>query len=263
MVDTEMINLKVKIANSSQEIDLKISLNDSVEELSNKVIVELGISGKYVRLVCAGKLLQPPTALLSNFNIFDGCCIHAAISDRSPSAQFLQSSSAISPPRTVDLSNLRGFDRLLNDGLNMDEVATIRAAFQPQLDTLAASIPRQQDETNENFRLRIEDLWMLSQGSFSEFNYNVRRPRTDIGHPQDSDSTSFISTNNTNFLNEEENVPLGSEQDFLLGVIMGSFVGMIIIFCIWDRNVSHRSRMGMLVGIGLNILLGYIFTKRN
>ena len=48
---------------------------------------------------------------------------------------------------------------------------------------------------------------------------------------------------------------LGSWRDFLYGVLMGFALGFMMVFCIWDRNVSHRQKLGILAGIMMQVML--------
>jgi hypothetical protein len=42
-------------------------------------------------------------------------------------------------------------------------------------------------------------------------------------------------------------------REFFYGFMLGFGLGFMMIFCIWDRNVSHKQKWGILAGIMLQI----------
>lgn len=47
-----------------------------------------------------------------------------------------------------------------------------------------------------------------------------------------------------------------SLREFLFGFLMGSTLGFMMIFCVWDRNVTHKQKLGIIAGIMVQMLLG-------
>ena len=129
-----------------------------------------------------------------------------------------------------------GFDRLLAVGLSVDDVAAIRTNFRNQVDELAASVARLPREDPLVFRGRVEDSWIASQGPYSEFSLNLPTSSSPL---RDSDS-------------EFGEPLLGTHRDFVCGAIMGFTLGFFMLFCVWDRHVPHRQKMGILLGIFCN-----------
>eukprot|EP01035_Chromulina_nebulosa_P019009 gene19009-24828_t len=55
----------------------------------------------------------------------------------------------------------------------------------------------------------------------------------------------------------------GSYNDFIWGFFMGFFLGYIMIFCIWDRNVTQRQKLGIISGVMFQLLTDILQTKPN
>ena len=56
----------------------------------------------------------------------------------------------------------------------------------------------------------------------------------------------------------DDSRPLGTNRDFIWGVMMGYLLGGIMLFCVWDRNISHRQKTGILMGVTLQIITSII-----
>eukprot|EP00282_Hemiselmis_andersenii_P042589 CAMPEP_0172075874 /NCGR_PEP_ID=MMETSP1043-20130122/16191_1 /TAXON_ID=464988 /ORGANISM="Hemiselmis andersenii, Strain CCMP441" /LENGTH=111 /DNA_ID=CAMNT_0012736657 /DNA_START=37 /DNA_END=369 /DNA_ORIENTATION=- len=48
----------------------------------------------------------------------------------------------------------------------------------------------------------------------------------------------------------------GTQADLVLGVVMGFVFGVIMFFWIWDRGITRRQKVGILFGIGFNLMMG-------
>jgi len=40
-------------------------------------------------------------------------------------------------------------------------------------------------------------------------------------------------------------------------------LGILMLFCIWDRNVSHKQKLGILTGVSLHLIGGLMQQNRN
>jgi hypothetical protein len=49
---------------------------------------------------------------------------------------------------------------------------------------------------------------------------------------------------------------LGTNADFVIGVMLGFILGVISLVCLLNSSVSRKQRLGILVGIALNMLYG-------
>ena len=179
-----MIVVKVK-CNDVGEVEMEVTPDETIDELKQKLISKLNIAAdKRVRLISAGKLLEPGTKKLVEFSISHGSFIHCVVSNAPALATAIPSSSSAG-------------------GLNIDQ-----------------------------------------QGGLNEF---MDRSNGDVMW-----RTTPVA--NFNLLGEAEYSPLGSNRDFFLGLMMGYLVGGIMLFCVWDRGVSHRQKVGILMGVTLQII---------
>eukprot|EP01042_Synura_sphagnicola_P002362 gene2362-2834_t len=168
------------------------------------------------------------------------------------------------------MSNLSGLDRLMNDGLSVDEVAAVRAAFRPQLAAHASTVPRLPDEDPYRYLARVEDSWMATQDTTSEFGFNIRNRSSNLLHNNSNSGNNlnsgvdgFFLSANTNSVNDllredPDGVAVGTYMDFIWGFAMGSLIGVMMMFCIWDRNVPYRQKLGILAGVLTNFFLGVL-----
>lgn len=284
--DDNKITLKVKSTSSGGDFQIKANLNETVKELGARILSELDGIGKGIRLISAGKMLQPPTAKLNELNLLDGSYIHAVVSDIN-STNYMTSSSSnnstntftnTSPtiPIVIDRSNLRGLDRLLNDGLSIDEVAAVRSVFRQQIDAFAIIVPRMPEEDVISYQSRVEDRWMQVQSSHSEFSMNLpHRNRsvflTPTTHATTTTGESDVTTMDGNAFtaslyrdySTEEVTAQGTFSDFIWGCLMGSMLGFIMIFCVWDRNIPYRQKMGIMLGVTVHFVFSAIYPQRS
>lgn len=45
-----------------------------------------------------------------------------------------------------------------------------------------------------------------------------------------------------------------ARREFLIGFLLGYFLGFLMIFCIWDSNVSPRQKLGILSGMSVGLI---------
>mmetsp|Transcript_9316 Transcript_9316/g.13980 ORF Transcript_9316/g.13980 Transcript_9316/m.13980 type:complete len:222 (-) Transcript_9316:164-829(-) len=50
----------------------------------------------------------------------------------------------------------------------------------------------------------------------------------------------------------------GTTGDFILGFIMGFFLGVLTLIWVWQRAVPRRQKLGIMLGFGCNLLLSFI-----
>jgi hypothetical protein len=62
-------------------------------------------------------------------------------------------------------------------GMTADEIAAIRTTFRTRVDETEALLSRNPGEDMIAFRGRAEDVWMASQGPYSEFALNLPQVR--------------------------------------------------------------------------------------
>lgn len=254
--EADNLLLKVRTKEGS-ELDLILRRGGLVDDLKQEIIKRLQLVDKNVRLIFSGKLLDPPTAPLNSFKLNNGSFIHAVITNKQASLPIQERPESPQARITVDLSNLRGLDVLLIPGphrnaLNIDEVGMLRLYFQEELLEYGnENMLRQPNESDEDFMYRVETEWAASQGPNSEFRVNIFG-RSLFGL-QATDSTGAGARALRQALESEvNNTPdpdSGTFKEFFYGFLMGFALGFMMIFCIWDRNVSYRQKMGILTGV--------------
>ena len=289
-----MISIRIKTTNSSKEIALTVAGSSKVDEIKRLVMIELGLVGqedKYVRLISCGKMLADGNTL-ATYNVTNGAFIHAVISDKKPSSGInngiemtTMNSSSISN-QYINLNGLVGLDALLSEGLSVDEVAAIRSYFRTSIDEYASRDERLQIREGENnvaYRARIEEAWMNVQPPHSEFILNLPLDsprRLGLGSMSGSRTNplllSFIRgfvnqnrENRENMMNNNNSVmvtndeSLGSTRDFVFGIFFGVFFGFISLLCVWDHNIPFRQKVGILIGVMIQLIMGTLVNSPN
>jgi hypothetical protein len=261
-----IITVKIKHGSHPSDISIPIRQSETLKALKTRVKTELDCPNKFVRLICGGKLLTPDSASLNKLGIQDGSFIHAVITSQSP----VQSSPNLpaSQPAAVTSSTpvpLRGFDRLIEIGLTLDEAAALRSSFQQQVDEFAEGHIQRPGEDEHAYRFRIEELWIQNQGPTSEFTLNL--PRSSRSTLSGGFSIPSISTLRTfaesSLTSDDLSENGGTLREFVWGVLLGSTLGFLMIFCVWDRNISQRQKLGIMVGISIHMFTGYLQNAAN
>ena len=218
-------------------------------------MVALDAQDKNVRLICCGKLLAPPSAELSSFsNIKQGAFVHAVVSTHPTSSERDDTGSTENSgtdENTDSTISNTGFNRLRALGFSQEEIAAVRATFRAQVDELSSSVPRNEGESSQSHRERMEQSWMNSQGPSSEFSLNLPGVNT-LG----SRSRMLILSGGLMNMDEEfGGAQIGTYRDFIWGFLMGFMLGFLMLFCVWDRHVPHRQKIGILLGVFTSIMI--------
>lgn len=290
-----MFSIKIKSTLVSQDVLIDNCTGTStVEWLKTVVKKELDIqeSDKLLRLIYLGRLLEPSSETLQHFNLVPGACVHAfvsakqkdefslAVSNESNSQHRSHGSSSSGDERN-DAIDYRGLNRLLAIGMTHEEVAALRATFQSNIQEFSSrsQLHRTEGESEISFRLRVEDDWIAAQGRLSEFAFNlpianhqslfsrsgnVSDRSTSSTVPLPSPRLLFSSTYTRSFADletttgESASVDQGNWSDFLYGFVVGLTIGFIVIFCVWDRNVPYRQKIGLLAGVMVSSFMGMV-----
>ena len=180
-----------------------------------------------------------------------------------------------------------GFSRLVAErGLDAVQVAAIRSYFAPDVAALSSRMARHDGESDAAFEARVEEVWMDSQSPSSEFSMNLPPPIMHGGggggqagalSPQQLSQmegflqrqllfTSFAGGGRNAFgaggVGGEGGGEHGSFRDLLVGAMMGFLFGGIAILCIWDRNMTHRQKVGILIGVMVSLLVNLFAQER-
>lgn len=276
--EKENLLLKVRTKEGS-ELDFVLQKSNIVNDLKQAIIERLQLVDKNVRLIFSGKLLDPPNAALNSFNLDNGSFIHAVITNRSANSQVQQDTEGgrIPTASRMDMSNLRGLDTLMLPGahrsaLSIDEVASLRSYFHEDIVEYAReNLERERDETAVDFIYRCEGEWMAAQGPGSEFRLNLYGRSIFNLNPALLNNSSVIDSASGGssgagaralrlaFSSDVNGTPtpeLGTYREFFYGFLMGFALGFMMVFCLWDSNVSHRQKLGILCGL----LVQMVFT---
>ena len=299
-ISDTMISIRIKTTTSSKEIALTVPISSNVDEIKRLVMIELGLVGqednKYVRLISCGKMLADGNTL-ATYNISNGAFIHAVISDKKPNSVINNTTNGIemttmnSNSNSISMNNLHGLDVLLAEGLSVDEVAAIRSYFRNSIDEYAGRDERLQIRDGENnvaYRARIEEAWMNAQPPHSEFILNLPLDsprRLGLGNMSGNRANplllSFIrgfvnqnnrenmmvmnnsNNNNNNSVMLTNDESLGSTRDFVFGIFFGVFFGFMSLLCVWDHNIPFRQKVGILIGVMIQIIMGTLVNSPN
>ena len=221
----------------------------TVEQLKSQVLLRQGGSpfAHKVKLIVAGKLLQPDSATIGSFGIIDGAFIHAVVSKRLPTV--LADAEEREEQSSGPVLSPRGLDRLqLSARMTADQVQAIRMAFRDSIGQHAALVPRGEDEDEEAHRFRVEEDWMRAQEEDSEYAANL----SDGGDRRAG----------AMHLSGDSEMQLGTYRDFIYGFAMGFVLGIFMLVGIWDGNVSYRQKVGILFGVLLNLMMSSNSTSR-
>lgn len=274
MSNENLISIKIKTGNHSNDLKLTILSNETLKSLKERIKIELNCHEKFIRLISSGKLLEPDTASLSKLGIREGSFIHAVITSHEPrhnssndnqnsssSSSGTSSSSQLTSNTSTTPVQYRGFDRLTEIGLTIDETAALRSSFQSQIEEFSQGYPQRADEDEHSYRYRIEENWMREQGPTSEFRLNLPRSTSNSSNFNVSlpSFQTIRSVAETSFYEEDTlHSNNGTMKEFIWGVLLGSTLGFLMIFCVWDRNISQRQKVGIMIGITIHMFTGYL-----
>eukprot|EP01038_Epipyxis_sp_PR26KG_P009785 gene9785-13163_t len=282
---SDKITLRIR-ATEGKEIEVEAYLHESVSYLRDRVEAKLlGNEHKnhYVRLIFCGKMLDPPSSLLSSYKMTNGSFVHAVISSKptgisqstnstnnNPINQLRVSSPLIPPtdrrgfnilqfpPSAEDDTNPISHSRL-TIGLTPEEIITLRSYFSEDVTRYMSTTvsPQSEEESDENYRYRGETEWMAAQINDPNSEFMLNLPLHSSSNQEGSSFLTFLSNiqrnnqynNNNNNEYSDDSGELGTSRDFLYGFMLGFMLGFMMIFCVWDRNVNHRQKVGIMCGI--------------
>eukprot|EP00128_Syssomonas_multiformis_P007192 Colp12_sorted_trinity150504_noHs@29222 len=148
------------------------------------------------------------------------------------------------------------------NALTVDEVSMLRLYFQEDIAEYAnENMLRQPNESEADFVYRAETEWAASQGGNSEFRLNIfgrslsgLQGLTGEGGESNTGGARALRQAFDSELNNTPDPDTGTFKEFFYGFLMGFALGFMMIFCIWDRNVSHKQKLGILTGVLVQLL---------
>ncbi|KAJ3322403.1 hypothetical protein HDV06_003140 [Boothiomyces sp. JEL0866] len=170
----------------------------SIKDLKQMIVMHYPEEqDKFLRIIQRGKILEDSVVLQTD------TVLHCSISDEENNLD------------AVDQDTRRvGFDRLLEMGLEENEVLELRQQFHTLRGVNVLESP--------NLATQAEEQWIENAGN--------------------------------------ENIEVtGSQIDLLLGLVLGYFAGIIIIFWLKEGNIfSRRQQQGIISGIVINVFFGIL-----
>ena len=235
----------------------------------------------YIRLIVSGRMMKPDSGVVGDF-LKDGDVVRVvyAKAREVKGEQYRESVGCSSSKRRtpgggtgedgdVELGEGSGggFDAL-RVALTRDEISAIRSHFGPMLPPPPGG-DSESDDREE--RYRREEEFMMSQGPGSELAVNLGgrvriidgRVTAVSGVPNPSPSSIDVEDDAGGAYDHYApyhrssgvaSSSTGTTRDFLYGVMLGFFVGFFLMFWIWMPSVTYRQKLGILTGIGIQIL---------
>mmetsp|Transcript_23062 Transcript_23062/g.32198 ORF Transcript_23062/g.32198 Transcript_23062/m.32198 type:complete len:357 (-) Transcript_23062:146-1216(-) len=291
----ETISLRVKPNNNGTGmVTVKVGFDDTVETLKEITRDALGPSarGRYLRLICKGRLLAPDAAKLKEFAVVrDGDVIHAVLAaagvrggQQAALARSTTTTSSSSGGVTSSSSTSR---RYRGTG-----VGHLGRAVRPNSDVSDSEDDDEDDIEEGRERLGFDRLRGsgLSRHEITAirtyFSRSVERYMEQ--HPEEIDERDDLSQRRSLYedawmqvqgptsefrlnLNQSagplfhhlssasENfnmrTTIGTDRDFLWGFLLGFFVGFLMLVWVWMPTVPHKQKLGILTGISVQLAL--------
>jgi hypothetical protein len=258
-----------------KEFQIQISPDATLKQLTEHVarFLQINEQQQSLRLIYEGKLLPEGCGNVVSSELKNGCFLHVAISPRrNQSSQSLQQHSSnealpsgralaqmnnnnnpSGPLRGLDI--LRGQNSLTTNLFTVEDVAVLRSYFSESIQQYAAahSISRQIDEESlEEYRFRCETEWMAAQSPSSEFRLNItaiNNSHNSLLFPGGEQDRVNAIQRMTVFATDTSSAEIGGVCDFIYGLSLGYLIGFLLVFCLFDRNVSYRQKLGLICGI--------------
>eukprot|EP00903_Cladosiphon_okamuranus_P019488 g17921.t1 len=244
--NSSTLSFRVKTAGDGREYSVSSSLTSTVAQFKEEVSRVIGAEGKYLRLISAGKMLNPEDALVKDFGLADNCYVHCVVTAAPPRLRLPSLTPEQAAEEEVeedDPASRRGFDALRNNGYARSEVTTIRAYFSAQVREFAASLPPsdREGQTDWDRQVEAEELWMRAQPATSEFALNVSMARRTSG-PGGLRGTA-------GGVDGFDDDGSGGTRDFMFGFAMGAFLGVIMLLWLLEGALPRRQKLGILAGV--------------
>lgn len=278
--DPFFLNLHIRVATGQvKEFLLRVEVTATIDQFKQQIRNHLRVDGRQnLRLIFNGKLLGPDSCTVESTELKNNSYVHAVFSPKpaSPSNATSITTSANQTESVVDdrglNSLMRGVENDPRQRLTQEEVSALRAYFTPSIQSYAERhLTQGESESEEDFRFRAETEWMAAQPPHSEFRFNLNIAATQALFRSTAggggrNALMFFRFDDSSRVSDEQEVPnrsqeLGTMREFFFGMSLGYVLGFMMIFCVWDANVTYRQKLGILAGIILNYFV--MFVLRN
>jgi hypothetical protein len=220
------------------------------------------VGRRNIVLVAAGRVMQD-SDLISTFSMagVGSLVVHCMLTD-APAAT------------TTGDSSLRGFDRLRLLGLEEQQVALFRQLYLMQaVEEVGEAVPLEVGEEEASRLLRIEEHWIVRQRADSEFSLNLRaalsgeqgagggaaRPNPWLSGGWPRGAPEVTEEDDRGGAGDGGSGGGSTWHLFLLGVVVGYFVGVFAVACLCNASLSQKFKIGIWVGVLINALMYTFF----
>ncbi|RYG69079.1 hypothetical protein EON64_03625 [archaeon] len=258
----EQVTIRVKVTPSSiHEVEVTVNATDDVKALKTAIEQSSNLpEDKYVRLIYNGRMLAPDNANLSSFGLKDQSYIHAVVATRTAGSSSSAQQHGYARRDAEDEGVVRGLGLLqrpntMSVRLSREQVDALRAYFRDVIEAFGQQqVARRPGESDEDYGYRAEEEWMAVQGATSEFRLNLTALRLfQPPAPDDAADERTFFLHASALGSSEDSSDLGSYRELLYGLLLGYALGFLMVFCVWDRNVPYRQKIGILLGIMLQM----------
>ncbi|KAL0489044.1 hypothetical protein AKO1_013479 [Acrasis kona] len=261
----QQINLDFRFSNG-HTIKTLLTLNTTITQVK-QILLKLCMQSNdaqirsecqekpFLRLIYQGKSMQDPM-FLSFYNVSDCDFIHCAFSKTCPQQRkkALQSSrqnrgNGAPASRRADETDgyesdeqppVRGFDRLRESGFNEEEVLFFRNQFYASRQNLLQQF-QQGSITGDDLR-ELEEEWM-NEDDPNSGNQHLDPSATDNNTQANLDAQTYLEGNN---------------YHMYAGILLGFFLGFVMLLLLLEKLVPRRFKYGVLAGISCNICFALI-----
>lgn len=238
-------------------------LTDSIQSYVDKFVAAYNMqddvkAGKVeIKLLYQGKILKP-TATAQDSNFIDGCVVHYVVklvSRPERSRREVRINMTGGGSNSNGGRRARGLARLADVGFSPEEIEELRTMYRAERMLRHSELP----VSDEN-DLEGEERWLNQMLART----GARNPflRGGGGGGGGGDDDEEDENGSGQGFMQRANVPrLSTGGEFFLGLSLGFGLGFITICCLFLRNLSLSTKLGITTGICLNILLSSYAAK--
>lgn len=229
-------------------------LSDTIQSYIDKFVAAYNMqedvrAGKIeIKLLYQGKILNPgATARDSNF--IDKCVVHYVVKLTTRTNRKKKREVHINVPNTNDNNNnagrsrnsqARGLARLADAGFSPEEIEELRTLYRAERALAHPELP----VSDEN-DLEGEERWLNQM-----LERTMGRNRNPFRGDDEDNNVGMRG------FSMSANIPrLSPGAEFLLGLSLGFGLGFVMICCLFLGGLSFSMKLGITVGICLNLLL--------
>ena len=230
-------------------------LSDTIQSYVDKFVAAYGMqddvrSGKVeIKLLYQGKILKP-SSTARDANFIDKCVVHYVVKlvsqteKKKREVRINMTNSEGGAGNSGRGRRVRGLARLADVGFSPEEIEELRTMYRAERALQHPELP----VTEEN-DLEGEERWLNQM--LGRTRGRGRNPFYGGAGNGDGDDEGSIQ----NFAMRASFPQLSPGAEFLLGLSLGFGLGFVMICCLFMRGLSFSMKLGITVGICLNLLL--------